>query len=68
MFDPKQLLPIVQGSFPKATPPQLLDALTKLSKAHPNLTAAQALAALQHYMQQKKSPTMGSYAKTGRMI
>ncbi len=65
MFDPKQLLPIVQGSFPKATPPQLLEALTKLSKAHPNLTAAQALAALQHVMQQKQAPTMRGMALQG---
>lgn len=68
MFNPQQLLPIVQTSFPKAKPEQLLQALEKLAKAHPNLTAAQALAALQHYIQQKKAPTMGAYARQGRMI
>ena len=68
MFDPKALLPIIQSSFPKATPQQLMEALTKLSKAHPNLSGAQALAALQHFMQQKKSPNMGTYARTGGMI
>lgn len=68
MFDPAKLVPIVQGSFPKAKPEQLMDALTKLAKAHPELTAAQALAALQKFMQQKKAPTMGTYAKTGGMI
>lgn len=68
MFDPKQLLPMVQSSFPKASPQQLLEALTKLNKAQPQLTAIQALAALQHYIQQKKSPTMGAYARQGRMI
>ena len=68
MFDPAKLLPVVQGSFPKAKPEQLMDALTKLSKAHPELSGAQALAALQHYMQQRKAPTMGNLAQTGRMI
>jgi hypothetical protein len=68
MFDPKSLLPVIQSSFPKATPEQLLEALTKLSKAHPELSGPQALAALQHFMQQKKSPTMGSLARMGRMI
>jgi len=65
MFDPKQLLPIVQSSFPKATPEQLLEALTKLSKAHPNLTGMQALAALQKFMQDKKAPSIGMMARRG---
>ncbi len=68
MFDPKSLLPVVQSSFPKAKPEQLLEALNKLSKAHPDLTGVQALAALQHYMKQKKAPTMGAYARQGGMI
>lgn len=68
MFDPQALLPIVKSSFPKATPEQLLEALTKLSKAHPNLTGAQALAALQKFMQEKKAPTMGMMARNGGMI
>lgn len=67
MFDPQKLLPIVQSSFPKAKPEQLMDALTKLAKAHPELSAAQALSALQHFVQQKKAPTMGGLARTGRM-
>ena len=54
-----------QGSFPKAKPEQLIDALTKLAKAHPDLTAAQALAALQKYMQDKQSPTIGMMAQKG---
>lgn len=56
MFDPQKLLPIVQSSFPKAKPEQLMAALTNLAKAHPDLSAAQALAALQKFMQQKQSP------------
>ncbi len=68
MFDPKALLPIVRTSFPKATPEQLLEALEKLAKVHPELSGMQALAALQHYVQQKKAPTIGSLARTGRMI
>ncbi len=68
MFDPAKLLPVVQGSFPKAKPEQIMEALTNLAKAHPDLSGAQALAALQEYMKQKKSPTMGGLARTGRMI
>lgn len=65
MFDPKALLPIVQSSFPKATPQQLMEALTKLAQAHPNLSAAQALAALQKFMQDKQSPSIGMMARKG---
>lgn len=65
MFDPQALLPIVKSSFPKATPEQLLEALTKLSKAHPELSAMQALAALQKFIQDKKSPSMGMMARKG---
>jgi hypothetical protein len=65
MFDPQALLPVVKGSFPKASPEQLLEALTKLSKAHPELSAMQALAALQKFMQEKKSPSIGMMARQG---
>ncbi len=68
MFDPQKLLPIIQSSFPKAKPEQLMQALTNLAKAHPELSAAQALAALQKYMQEKKTPSMGMMARTGGMI
>ena len=67
MFDPKALLPIVSSSFPKATPEQLLEALTKLAKAHPDLSAIQALAALQKYMQEKTQPSIGMMARKGAM-
>jgi hypothetical protein len=65
MFDPKALLPIIKSSFPKATPEQLLEALTKLANAHPDLTAAQALAALQKVMQEKEAPSIGMMARKG---
>jgi hypothetical protein len=65
MFDPQALLPIVKSSFPKATPEQLLEALTKLSKAHPELSGVQALAALQKYMQEKTQPSIGMMARKG---
>lgn len=65
MFDPKALLPIIQSSFPKAKPEQLIEALTNLAKAHPDLSAAQALAALQKYMQEKTAPTIGMMARQG---
>lgn len=68
MFDPQAILPMLKSSFPKASEAQLLEALNKLAKAHPDLSAAQALAAIQHFMQQKQSPTMGNLARTGRMI
>ena len=65
MFDPQALVPVIQSSFPKAKPEQLLEALAKLSKAHPNLTAMQALAALQKFMQEKQAPSMGMMARQG---
>ena len=67
MFDPKALLPIVQTGFPKATPEQLMDALTKLSKKHPELSGLQALAALQKYVQDKQSPSIGMMARKGAL-
>lgn len=67
MFDPAKLLPIVKSSFPKATPEQLMEALTKLAQAHPELSAAQALAALQKFMQEKESPSVGMMARKGAL-
>lgn len=65
MFDPKQLLPYVKQGFPKASDAQLMQALTKLQQAHPQLSAMQALAALQKYMQEKSAPTIGMMARQG---
>lgn len=59
MFDPKEIFPIVRNSLKKGTDEQVMAALTKLSQAHPDLTAEQALAALQKAMPQA-SP-MGKY-------
>lgn len=63
MFDPKQLLPIVKRSAPQAQDGKILAALTKLSQAHPNLTAEQALAALQKYLQKNKPKDLGEFLK-----
>ncbi len=65
MIDAQKLLPILKPSMPKATDTQIMEAINKLAKAHPDLSNAQALAALQHVMQQKKSPTMGGMALQG---
>lgn len=67
MFDPQKLLPLIKNSFPKATPEQLLEALTKLAKAHPELTEIQALAALNKFFQEKKSPSIGMMARQGAL-
>jgi hypothetical protein len=67
MFDPKQLLPIIKSSFPKATDEQLLAALDKLAKGHPQLSAMQALAALQKFMQEKQNPSIGMMARRGSL-
>jgi|HubBroStandDraft_3_1064219.scaffolds.fasta_scaffold758663_2 hypothetical protein len=68
MIDPQKLLPILKPSMPKASDAQIMEAINKLAKAHPELSNTQALAALQKFMQEKKSPTMGNLARTGRMI
>ncbi len=67
MFDPKQILPIVQAGFPKAKPEQLMEALEKLAKAHPDLTAMQALAALQKYVKERQQPSIGMMARQGAL-
>lgn len=59
MFDPKQIFPIVRKSITKGTDEQVMGALTQLAQAHPNLTAEQALAALQHAM--PKPSAIGKY-------
>ena len=65
MIDPQKLLPILKPSMPKANDAQILEAINKLSKAHPSLSNAQALAALQKFAQEKQSPTMGGMARKG---
>lgn len=64
MIDSKALLPILKGTL-KGTDEQIMEALMKLAKAHPELSNAQALAALQHVYQQKKSPSMKGMALQG---
>jgi len=59
MFDPKQLFPIVRKSMTRGSDEQVMQALRKLAQAHPELSAEQALAALQKAMPQK-SP-LGKY-------
>jgi hypothetical protein len=68
MINPQQLLPIVKGSFKKGSDEQILEALNKLAKAHPELSNAQAAAALQQYIKGRVQPSMGNLARTGRMV
>lgn len=68
MINPQALLPVVKGSFPKGNDAQILEALAKLAKAHPNLDNMQALAAIQKFLQEKKNPSMGMYARQGGKI
>ena len=66
MINAQQLLPVLRHTMPKASDQQILEALGKLSAAHPNLNNAQAAAAIQKYMQQKAPPTsMGGLARKG---
>lgn len=67
MIDPNKLLPILKPSMPKATDAQILEAINKLAKAHPGLSNAQALAALQKFMQEKKAPSIGMMARKGAL-
>jgi hypothetical protein len=65
MINAQQLLPLLKPSMPKASDAQIMEAINKLAKAHPDLSNAQALAALQKFMQEKQSPTMGMMARKG---
>ncbi len=65
MFDPKQIFPIVRKSLPKGTDDQVMGALTKLAQAHPNLTAEQALAALQQAIPGSQPSSIGKYLGGG---
>lgn len=65
MFNPQELFPIVRKSLPKGTDEQVMGALTKLAQAHPDLTAEQALAALQQAIPGQQPSAVGKYLGGG---